>query len=321
MKRFLLFVSTVAIITAFAMPQADVSAAQRQTKGKPPKEEKVVRALLSLADRAGDTLRSDGRVRLADDADDDGFGDLTLPGLVFSGPIIYQDRLDPVASTGFHPDPCTVFDDVDSRGLARARLNANNCSVLGTPEDPDIYADDARTFTLVFDRNTAGGRCACDKFKYLDETTMYNGEPANSTFAYKDDGTAEGICEVTPAAGPIVTDSTHNMTGSQQILAYPFEDLQSTKRGKGRSGNSIPEFTTVTINFRTDRQVAGQANGWQLFSQGENIPIELVDGDPDTFVVSAEKLPFELWLGGSLQCPDVIEMTFQMRFTRFEVTK
>ena len=188
---------------------------------------------------------------------------------------------------------------------------------------------------MVFDRNdgdrtdnTEGGSCACDTFSYLvdangDPAPMFSasttGDPARSKFV---ENPANGTCEVTPAAGPIVSDRDH--TGGQQVWAWPYE---VPVKGKGAYAEKLPGVTSVFIEFRTDRAVAGQLNRWLLWSQGETIPIEdVVDPDDPTRVVTAENHLFDLWLAGargngnSPQCANV-SMTFKMTFKRFEVTQ
>ena len=177
----------------------------------------------------------------------------------------------------------------------------------------------------MFDRNDGdpnvadeGGSCACDKFSYL-TGSMLEEASALSKFVENPDGT----CEVTPAAGPIVTDSDHNLTGSQQVLAWPYEVAEVAKKGKGKnggSGESVPRMTTVHINFRTDRQVPTQPNGWLLWSQGENIPID-EPVDEVTRVVTADNHLFDLWLAGGGNTPQCanVHMSFKMTFTLFEV--
>ncbi len=333
MKRTLLLVTIVLTIAALAMPQSGVAAAQKAVaqKGKPTKDkdpEPVLTFHLELADRPNDTLLSDGRLRLNpefNDADMDDFGDLIGPYEGMGGPIFYVDHritLD-VLPSGPYADPCNKSFTEDG-GMTRAQLNVRNCS-FETP----IYQDDDRTFTIVLDKRDplGGGACACDAFRYLVEmdengnlipAPMYNGELARSTFVENADGT----CEVTPAAGPIVTDSDHNLTGSQQITAYPYE---VAAKGKGKkSGESVSRKTTVHISFRTDRADVGQLNWWRFSSQGETVPIDAIDeNDPDKRVVTADNHLFDLILASAgpsapPQCTN-IQMSFQLTYKRFEV--
>ena len=328
-KRILFLAMSVMIVVAFAMPRSDAGAIQKG-KGKGGGGEKTILVgKLTLHDLfAGAALLSDGKERTQADSDIDGFLELagsTDPG----GLVFYQDHRiafdDP--DNPVHPDPCTQLNITDggtNGGRARALLNFSSCSV-----DNPQYANDARTFTLVFDRNqgdpndpTEGGSCACDQFTYLidssgNPTPMYNGEPAKTLFV---DNPVTETCTLTPAAGAIETDSENNRTGSQQFIAYPYEDLMG-KKGKNRS-QSVPGFTTVHINFRTDRLVAGDPNGWLLWSQEESILIDLTADDPDDRVVTADNDLFDLALAGNLDPPRCanVEMSFQATFKRFTVT-
>lgn len=328
MKRFSLLVVTVWIVILFAMPRGDAGAIQKgKGKGGGGGEDTILVGKLTLHDLfAGAALLSDGKERTQPDTDNDDFlelvGSMDPGGLVFyqDHRIAFDDPDNPV-----HPDPCTQLNITDggpNAGRARALLNFSNCSV-----DNPQYANDARTFTLVFDRNqgdfndpTEGGSCACDQFTYLIDSSgnpapMYNGEPAKTLFV--DDPDTE-TCTLTPAAGAIETDSENNRTGSQQFIAYPYEDLMG-KKGKNRS-QSVPGFTTVHINFRTDRLVAGDPNGWLLWSQEESILIDFTT-DPDERVVTANNDLFDLALAGNLNPPRCanVRMTFWTTFKRFAV--
>lgn len=268
---------------------------------------------VTIHDAPGMALYSDALERILPDADADGFLEL-MPAS--SDAVSYQDGRLTFDDAGTYPDPCSVFEvttDGSNGGRVRALLDSQSCSFL----EP-AFADDARTFTLVFDKGTPGGSCACDQFRYLvdadgNPAPMYNGELAETTFAETDDSCTLGI-----AAGAIVTDSGHSFTASQQIVAWPYEELMSTKGRK--SSQTMPGMTSVNINFRTDRINAGEQKNWQLISQEENIPITPMDpdpGDPRVLTSTGEQL-FYLANAGETQCVD-IALPFQVTFEKFEI--
>jgi len=326
MRTRLLVVAVVLAVLAFALPPSSSTAFQGQgKKGGKNKVETVPVAQLTLHDgHPGTRLFSDGKQRYFVDSDEDGIMEL-YPSTHPEGLVIYQDyRILFDEDSGAHPDPCSLFNIEGSgpqAGRARALLDAQACSVINP-----AFTNDARVFTLVFDRDDPAGDCACDRFRYLvqvepDENgdlvpaIMYNNVDRART-KYVEGATT---CSLTVAAGAIVTDSDHNLTSSPQIVAFPYEDLQSTKGRK--AGQSVAGKTTVHINFRTDRANAGEPNGWQLVSQEEDIPIDPDPADPsnlDTRIVTSGPQFYDLVLGGSTECSD-ITMPFKMTFKRFEV--
>ena len=337
MKRMPFAVFLVMIVIAFAMPRAEVLS-QGQGKGKGGSKDPEPNYFLQLTihdNFPGTQLISDGMVRedpnidveapfgIPDfDEDMDGIGDLTGPFLGI--PIIYQDQRinlvdgngDPV---GPYPDPCPDFNLSANSSPGRTRLSfsprlpdTSRCDLSTNPP----YEDDARTFTLLFDKNDGGGgSCACGAFSYLADP-VYDNETARSTFI---DNEPAGFCTLTLAAGAIVwpDDSGNNVfaeTAAHRITAWPFEDLQNNKKNQKKSGQSVSGYTDVEFDFKTDIIEIGDPNAWGLNSKGEIILVTVTG--PDTRVITSTGDAFNL--SGPAQCSDV-SMTFKITVKRIAV--
>ena len=352
MKRMLFLAVAVVFAIAFAMPHQEAGAVQQGNgKGKGGggnKEETISVGQMTLHDNhPGTRLLSDGKQRTGPDSDiptNDGFLEL-VPSMDAGGLVLYQAYQLPFddPGNGIHPDPCTqLFVDGGGgeSGRARALFNYSGCSI----ETP-VYDNDVRTFTLVFDKETSGGACACDALSYLvdangDPADMFSrtsdGEPAQTTFdpvvvvpgpgPDGEIGTADDVeielplCALTPAVHGIVTDSDHNLTGGQQIVAYPYEDRMG-KTGSTRN-QSVPGFTSVHFNFLTDRLNPGDSNAWQLVSREESIEISSGNSadanDPVRELSSDGSQVFDLRLPGPDECTG-ISLPFKITVERFDV--
>jgi len=266
-------------------------------------------------------LLSDGKQRTLADGDSDGF--LELIGSMDPDFLVsYQDYRVAVEAMNTNPDPCAQLELSTSSSPGRTTLQLNRlshdfdatnlrCDLSTVPP----YVDDARTFTLVFDKNdtvdpNTGGSCACDKLSYLD------GIPgARTMFAEVENSCTLGIAAV--EIRPL------DMTGGPKIIAWPFEDLHNSKKNRNKARQSVAGKTTVNISFDTDALEIGEQTLWGLSSQGEIIKTETVGGDDNIRVITAEADPFTLngpdqLFGGSGQCTNV-SMTFQITVQRFDM--
>lgn len=333
MKRMAVAVLLVIFVVGFVTLQTE-ALGQGQGKGKGKgggggdPEPNYFLQLTIHDDFPGTQLLSDGMIRqdpnidveapfgIPDfDEDMDGIGDLRGPFLGL--PIIYQDHRINLAD-GPYPDPCPDFNLSADSSPGRARLSFSprlpDSSRCDLSTDPP-YEDDARTFTLLFDKNDGGGgSCACAAFSHLADP-VYGGVPARTMF--KD--APAGFCTLTLAAGAIVwpDGSGNNVlaeTATQRITAWPFEDLQNSKKKQKKSGQSVDDRTDVEFDFKTDVKEIGDPNAWQLNSQGESIPITVM-GD-DTRVITSTFERFDL--SGPAQCSDVI-LKFKITVQRIDV--
>jgi len=321
MKRIMLVAMTLVVGIAFVTPRG---AAAPMQKGK--KNKTTVAVRMTLHNEYPFTqLISDGMIRNDPgifDEDLDDFGDLIGPFPVM--PNIYQDSRITGDDTGgaTFPDPCSELDD------SRAQLDPQDCSVV----NPD-YADDARTYSLVFKPLTPndGADCACTEFASylinLDGTPalMFSRDPAGETAAtrFVDNRIVDGTCTLHIAAGAIVTDRTGD-TASQQIVASPYAQPRKPKGKKG--GDPGPAMTSVNFNFHTDREVAGASRDYQLISQATNLRIENPDiENPDTpedtgaRIVTGAGERFDLRHPGSAPMCFGIPMVFKISYQSFEV--
>ncbi|MGD8327855.1 MAG: hypothetical protein PVJ49_00385 [Acidobacteriota bacterium] len=280
----------------------------------------------------GAQLRSDGKHRVAPD------GELETPATPLDH-VVYQDYLLDFAGTGTFSDPCAQFEISSNSSPGQARLrfsrrlaDSSRCDLA--PEN----VDDARTFTVVFDKNDAGapgepdsgGACACNRFRYLvdgsgNPAIMSGGIAAQTGFVEDADS-----CAVTLAAGMIVwpnSSGENAETAVPIITAWPFEDMHTSKKDQKKAGQSEPGVTDMSISFHTDVVVDTDENFWRLTSQGESIPVAVDSLDADVRTITSSGHLFDLSgpshlfpSGGVSQCSSV-SMTFEMSMRRIDANQ
>lgn len=313
----LIGVFCMVLCLALALPSEDLFA----QKGKKPggKEKTEFVAQLTLDDRPGAHVLSDGKQRTGDDNDADGFLDLVKPETPLLD-VIYQDHRISYDLSGVHPDPCSGF-GISEGGPQAGRVFADldrgdgdafsNCALFEDPDFTPIFPDtetrqflnDARTITLVFDKTDS--TCACDQFSNLTTT-------GNTQFINKDGSES---CSLTLAEGPIFTGTNPPATSNPRIIAYPFKEVKGKKGAAPKPATS----TGIHINFRVDD--TGEPNGWGVWSEEDDITVELYGADGRDVTSTNQTFKLIQFGAGGIDNPACsgFTMPFHMTFIRFEV--
>jgi hypothetical protein len=220
--------------------------------------------------------------------------------------------------------------DVTDGGANAGSVNADldrgagdafrNCALF-EDEGAQPFLDDARTFTLVIDKDPVenpGGACVCQTFGFLAGSPEANGWPAGSEWGthFEDSGSS---CAITPAAGPILTSHDSWLTGNPRLTGHPFAE----KKVKGKAQNAAS--TRINMPFTVDQPWPGdpdQLTRYNIRSVEEDVAIETVGSFPhDTVTIVADDQAFQLveFSGNEPVCPGTFTLPMKITVTRYEI--